>query len=264
MRRKRDKQTDILNDGETVGFRMMDARTRRSLVDRAAAKLRAAPDWRFSHERITNTLDSPNALLKPGYRVPTGGSLVTDAARDLEQEKVRDCYRDYEKELCDAWRDLNEDEDADYEKEGAGSRGFVGEREGDLCTINGKSGRLRKIGGKFVCVPTGSDAATVDGRGTGTSYAPSDKRVESRLHEIGMELSARGASDEEIHDYLADLVANVDAVEIVHTDISEWIDQFESGDDDTSLDSIRAKHTKRMDRIYQDRDAELRDAWRKG
>ncbi len=37
---------------------------------------------------------------------------------------------------------------------GAGSRGPIGQRENDLCTINGQGGRLQWIKGSLECVPT--------------------------------------------------------------------------------------------------------------
>jgi hypothetical protein len=73
------------------------------------------------------------------------GFLMTDASR-------RNCeiaYQQYENDLTNAWRDQELNPPV-----GFGSNGPRGQQEGDLCTINGFPGHLRRNrNGDLVCAP---------------------------------------------------------------------------------------------------------------
>jgi hypothetical protein len=66
---------------------------------------------------------------------------------------------------------------------GAGEREFVGQREGDLCTLNGSRGRLRKDdNGKLVCVIERSEDARRDSmpvRDVAAEYAAYDSWIQN-------------------------------------------------------------------------------------
>jgi hypothetical protein len=121
MRERNDDDDDlILRDGERlrVPMVMMDS-WQREMVDRFARL----------HDGAGNAVGR-----RPGF--------VVDAAagRDLS------FYDQYDAEVGEAWRSP---------QIGTGEREFVGQREGDLCTINGNRGHLRvnKDRGRLVCVP---------------------------------------------------------------------------------------------------------------
>jgi hypothetical protein len=65
---------------------------------------------------------------KPGYR-------ITDA-----QQHDPSVYKTYDDDIETAWQKPP-------------SGGFVGQREGDLCTIDGAPGHLKTINGELSCVP---------------------------------------------------------------------------------------------------------------
>ncbi len=75
---------------------------------------------------------------RPGWRV---------ADAPLNRQAIADARAQYDADLTNAW------------KTGAGERGVIGERESDLCTIDGRAGHLRNVGGRLQCVPDGADDA---------------------------------------------------------------------------------------------------------
>jgi hypothetical protein len=165
---KRRKRDDVLQDGETLRVTMM-------MKDHASVR----------RARISDAGDTPNALHRPGYRIAQPGSIITDAASELQQSVINRAYQSYEDDLKNAWRDGGEinpdrsddpedddDEDEDEEDcsgsafggsdpktEGAGLKSMVGQQVADLCTIDEKSGTWQRRGGKLVCVPSsGADS----------------------------------------------------------------------------------------------------------
>jgi hypothetical protein len=90
--------------------------------------------------------DDPFAMSRPGFR-----TLDCDFAGSAK----RDAYADYERRICDAWKN-------EPTPTGVGERGVIGQREGDLCTINGRSGHLRMMNGELRCVADQSDMQTVE------------------------------------------------------------------------------------------------------
>jgi hypothetical protein len=80
---------------------------------------------------------------RPGFR-----TLDSDTYRE-RKAWARDAYAEVEHRLTNAWRDgpVN----------GFGSSGLRGQVEGDLCTIDGAPGHLRRVGGRLVCVADDED-----------------------------------------------------------------------------------------------------------
>ena len=95
-------------------------------------------------QRAIGSRHSPvvDAYCQPAGHRP-GFAFTTDtAARDAKEA----AYRDYHRDLENAWT-------------GAGSHGPRGQAEVDLCTIDGRQGRLhRGDDGDFVCVADAQDA----------------------------------------------------------------------------------------------------------
>jgi len=102
--------------------------------------------------------DGPLALQKPGYRTITA---IDDLTVVEARAEAKAQYQLYDAEIQDAWRNGNP-------PTGFGSRNFSGQKEGDLCTINGRPGRLRYDDetGELTCMadhPGGErDARTLD------------------------------------------------------------------------------------------------------
>jgi hypothetical protein len=126
-----DDDTDlrkVLKDGEHlhVPLRMMDSLQR---------------DIGHHFARGSDGTDSALASHRPGYR-------ISDAAqRDLN------VYTVYDADVQTAWR---------KPPTGFGSGEFIGQRPGDICTIDGWPGHLRKVNGELRCVPDRErDAAPV-------------------------------------------------------------------------------------------------------
>jgi hypothetical protein len=96
------------------------------------------------------------ALQRPGFRVADAGN-VGKRMRD----EIDAAYADVENDLTNAWKNKP--------PTGFGSGEFIGQREGDLCTIDGAPGRLcRDDDGELTCMadhPSGErDARTIDER----------------------------------------------------------------------------------------------------
>jgi hypothetical protein len=90
--------------------------------------------------------DNPFAMSRPGFR-------TLDC--DFGGSAKRTAYADYERRICDAWKN-------EPTPTGEGERGVIGQREGDLCTINGRAGHLRMMNGALQCVADHSDMQTVE------------------------------------------------------------------------------------------------------
>lgn len=96
---------------------------------------------------------------RPGFAF-TIDSAISDAKRRL--------YDEYDAEISQAYTSP---------PTGFGSREFIGQREGDLCTINGAQGRLRRgPDGQLVCVPDQrkNDCTAADARETAYSAYEAD------------------------------------------------------------------------------------------
>jgi hypothetical protein len=119
----------LLRDGATYRVPLMMAD---SMADSDAESVPARSQFTDAEHAALNSC-------KPGYRYATD-SAAARAAR----QKVRDSYKSYIDDLTNAWRG--------NPPTGGGSGDLLGQREGDLCTINSTAGRLRKIDGEFVCV----------------------------------------------------------------------------------------------------------------
>jgi len=179
--------------------------------------------------------------------------------------------------------------DAVMARSGTGSHGPRGAVVGDLCTIDGQSGRLRMVNGSLQCVPVKSSDSKpqfTDG------YRPVDPAAGLRP---GWRMPAiRDASQQAVADcydrYNTSLVnayklhdgemqcpecfgsgCNSCSGSGVMPDASAGGSRFgsrnEGGDDDPdpASDSITLdQHRRKMDRLYRERDAELSNAWRKG
>jgi hypothetical protein len=114
----------VLKDGRTLHVPM----TRMSMMDGLDEVQRAVARDAEKH-RVTDANGSTLGLHRPGFRV--SDVFATDERRRI--------YDGYDAELRDAYKMTKE---------------FVGQREGDLCTINGFPGHLhRDANGRLTCVP---------------------------------------------------------------------------------------------------------------
>ena len=83
---------------------------------------------------------------RPGFR-------VLDAP--INRQAVHDARARYLSDLQSAYKNPST---------GFGEQGAIGQRAGDLCTLNGQAGRLRMVNGMLQCVPDRADAAPDEGR----------------------------------------------------------------------------------------------------
>jgi hypothetical protein len=120
--RHRHDDDNILKDGERlrVPMTLMDG------IQQAVAR---------ESLRVTDGAGKTVGLHRPGFRLSATDARSTDL----------DVYAEYEKFLVDSWKTPS--------ITGAGERGQVGAREGDLCTIDGRPGHLKKVNGELSCVP---------------------------------------------------------------------------------------------------------------
>jgi hypothetical protein len=149
---RRYEDDDVLLDGQTmrVPMRMMDA---------AASPLRRS---RSNPTTVTDAAGGTIGLHRPGYRIATGGNEATKAMREANRDWRDAAYDTYERELRDAYKtprpidpDVTDDlDDPDSITGAPGNLNFIGQVEGDLCTINGAPGTLQKRNGQLVCVPS--------------------------------------------------------------------------------------------------------------
>jgi hypothetical protein len=99
---------------------------------------------------------------------PTQLSVRDAAARDARAQ----AYQRYDLEMGQMYKHGGSIRDAptpslwaqadpcggSFEATGFGSRGSRGDQPGDLCTINGRPGRLKQVGGELRCVPDSRDS----------------------------------------------------------------------------------------------------------
>ena len=99
--------------------------------------------------RLMDAADPPRVRNADGSPLGQPGFMVADKFRDARQV----LYDEYDAAISEQWRNP---------PSGAGSHGFVGAREGDLCTLNGETGHLRRGNdGKLHCVTREKDAISV-------------------------------------------------------------------------------------------------------
>jgi hypothetical protein len=201
MKKYRNK---ILADGERlhVGLYQMDS------LQRSVAKHVTRP-------RITDGTSDRYQLNRPGWRFR---DEIVEA--DYDTIQARQAYEDA---LTSAWKGDTDTGITGYGEKGS-TAGLGVQHEGDLCTINGSPGHLRKIGGKFVCVPDASDAR-------------------------------RREPDDDDDDDSDDVDAAV-AGASTHTESTVRRS--------VRTDQQMKDHESRMRRIYDQLDAELASAWRNG
>jgi len=136
MRDREARGLPALADGErlVVPAQFMDS-MQRDVGQHFAAK----------RARVTDaTGDHGLGLQKPGFRIADG------VQRDMN------CYAQYDAEAEVAYKR------GDDPQTGFGARDAVGQRVGDLCTIDGERGHLRMVDGKLTCVvDRSSDAMPV-------------------------------------------------------------------------------------------------------
>jgi hypothetical protein len=110
----------ILRDGHAIRVSLRD-----SMQDDIARHATVQSSLRDSANRPAGS--------RPGFL------LSRDATG---RQQIADAYDAYEKDLTTAWQ----------HETGIGSpERFVGQRAGDLCTINGAAGHLKMVDGQLVC-----------------------------------------------------------------------------------------------------------------
>lgn len=116
------RPTKVLRDGHRARFRMTDSRP-------ATLGLHDGRGGVVGH--------------RPGFVVATDAAALNDAKAKA--------YDEVEAAMTSAWMDPIT---------GAGSHDLIGQREGDLCTLNGFAGRMRRgQDGKLTCVVDDHDAS---------------------------------------------------------------------------------------------------------
>jgi hypothetical protein len=111
-----------------------------------------------SKTQVVDALGGAARLHQPGPRY-----LTADAARARRDKAV--AYAAYDAEAANAWR-------SPPTGAGANPNGPIGQREGDLCTINGAPGHLQMVNGALQCVPDNSDDEELEDFGAeGSAFA---------------------------------------------------------------------------------------------
>ena len=159
------KPVRVLRDGGRirVSMQMRDAALRdqrrgRKVKYDPRGRLAGTEEW--EEEEADDSMTIHDGRGNPcGHR--PGFLIATDAAARSAKLKA---YRDYQRDLESAYKNP---------PTGAGSKGPRGQREGDLCTINGAPGHLQMRGGQLVCVP--------DRRSDQPDPASDHRSVEQRL-----------------------------------------------------------------------------------
>jgi hypothetical protein len=92
------------------------------------------------------------------FQARDGLSTTQLAVRDAAARDARArAYELYDQEIQQAWRNTDP-RGRSFESTGFGSSGPRGQSEGDACTIDGRSGHLKMVGGQLQCVPDKIDA----------------------------------------------------------------------------------------------------------
>jgi hypothetical protein len=143
------KPARILKDGRSVRVRFRDAQA-------ARGQAHAAHDGR---QPLTDQQRRDLQGCRPGFR-----TLDSDTYRE-RKAWARDAREIAEHEMCEAWKHPPLGLGRLRDDNGFGSRGFVGAREGDQCTVRGQEypdsfgapGHLERRNGRLVCVPDDAD-----------------------------------------------------------------------------------------------------------
>jgi len=112
---------------------------------------------------VTDSQGGTLGLHRPGYRIESAGNIGDQRVRDDTRGERQRIYDEYDAAVSTAWQ---------VSPTGFGSGELVGQREGDLCTINGFPGHLKNEKGKLQCVP--DDQA----RSRGDAYAAYDSTMQ--------------------------------------------------------------------------------------
>jgi hypothetical protein len=102
--------------------------------------------------RVTDGQGGSIGLHRPGFRI------TANDARTTHYQPRDKAYEDYQRDLVDAYK-TPVGFGGDPTITGFGERGSVGQRAGDVCTIDGKAGHLKMVNGALQCVPNRADAA---------------------------------------------------------------------------------------------------------
>jgi hypothetical protein len=189
-----------------------------------------------------------DARRKKVTRDPRGRIISTseeEEEEDSSERRTSDArqrsYDAYTRDLVNAWR--NPGFGGNETITGAGSHGSVGQREGDLCTIDGKPGHLRMVNAALRCVPDRVDAAAerrcphCGGNGLDPDYSGDDCPV---CHGTGL-VSAKVSAN---YETTTQAVSNAAST---HTESARRAD---------------GAHQQRMAELYDARDRELEQMWR--
>ena len=85
---------------------------------------------------MTDASGGTLGLHRPGWRGEDGGNVGDQLVRNGHRRDLAELYTRHNDELANEWRSGNP-------PTGFGSKEFIGQREGDLCTIDGWPGHLR-------------------------------------------------------------------------------------------------------------------------
>jgi hypothetical protein len=223
----RDQDKRILDDGEklTVPMRFADGSTGRVAITDAAGN------------------SDLHTFSRPGFRV---------ANNAFARGELKAAYAAYERDLGDAYK-----APADIPPTGFGSASaseMRGDKEGDVCTINGRPGHLNA---KLECIPDeGEDDDDDDDYG--------DEATDARRDEVREALMARGHAADHVGRYLASL----DADTVLQNGCASHVRHFEKLINDgrsrrsfTFADAERQRAS-RTKEAYAAYDADLKNAWR--
>ena len=153
---------------------------------------------------------------QPGWRIP-----IPDSGVD-QQDKRTEAYASYHDELVNSWH---------TPITGVGEHGTVGQREGDLCTRDGRAGVLRaNSDGQLFCDTTRKRADGV-----------------SEGNDLVCPSCAGSGADEDGED-----------CETCH---GEGVVSFDY-EDNRSVGQIAAEHRQTMNKLYGDRDRALTEQWK--
>jgi hypothetical protein len=139
------KEVEVIRDHATMRVSLMDAMAARGQLTDAEQRLAIYDEWQRR-----------GYYNRPGFR--THQQILGDNAEShAARQRVADANTAYERQLTTAYRqDSVFEENTDRLSRmptGAGERQFIGQREGDLCSINGFPGRLRPDeNGSLQCV----------------------------------------------------------------------------------------------------------------
>lgn len=150
----------ILKDGRSyrVPLQLRDALPddKPLTADQMMARYIRQDTERRRHLHVSDGVDAPFSMQRPGFRRLVGGNRGQQNIIDRQREKVLDARRAYVDDLQSAWQSP---------PTGAGSHGheYSGGQVGDVCSINGRPGRLVEgDDGSLVCTANADNAANIN------------------------------------------------------------------------------------------------------